>query len=208
MKRRKRRYQSESRRAKAELSRTRILAAARKTFGARGFERATIKDVAELARVSAPLVYATFKSKEGLLRALIESNVFGKDYNTMVERITAEREPAQTLRIAAGITRLVYDEKRRQMGALQRAAILSPAIRRLEQDLENQRYMRQELVVRRLFDTGAIRPGLDYIEARDVLWSLTSRDLYRMLVLERKWSPDDYEDWLATLLTRMLLRTE
>ena len=205
---RKRRYQSEFRRAKAELNRTRILMAARKTFVTRGFERATIRDVAELARVSAPLVYATFKSKEGLLRALIESNVFGKDYNAMVERIAAERQPAQTLRMAAGITRLIYDAERRQMGAFQRAAILSPAIRRLEQDLENQRYMRQELVVRRLFDTSAIREGLDYVEARDVLWSLTSRDLYRMLVIERNWSPDAYEDWLATLLTQMLLRTE
>ena len=49
---RKRRYQSEFRRAKAELNRTRILMAARKTFVTRGFERATIRDVAELARVS------------------------------------------------------------------------------------------------------------------------------------------------------------
>lgn len=208
MRRSKRRYQSESRRAKAELSRKRILVAARKTFVTRGFERATIRNVAALARVSAPLVYATFKSKEGLLRALIESSVFGQDYKAMVDRIAAEREPAQTLRMAAAITRLIYDAERRQMGALQRAAILSPAIRRLEQHLENQRYARQELVVRRLFDTGAIRAGLDYVEARDVLWSLTSRDLYRMLVLERQWSPDDYEDGLATLLTRMLLRTE
>jgi Bacterial regulatory proteins, tetR family len=43
----------------------------------RGFETATINEVAQLAGVSAPLVYALFKSKEGLLRALIESTVFG-----------------------------------------------------------------------------------------------------------------------------------
>jgi hypothetical protein len=43
----------------------------------------------------------------------------------------------------------------------------------------------------------ALRRGIDRNISRDIMWALTSRDLYRMLVRERKWSSLKYEDWLA-----------
>jgi AcrR family transcriptional regulator len=205
---RKRPYRSESRQAKAALTKQRILVAAKRAFSRRGFENATINEVAELAGASAPLVYALFKSKEGLLRALIDSTVFGTDYRALVAKVTAQKDPEEILRTAASITRLIYDAEKRQMGSLHRAGILSAELRRLEQDLEKQRYDRQQVVVRRLFDAAAIPPGFAFAEARDILWSLTSGDLYRLLVLERKWSADDYETWLGTLLIMALLNPD
>jgi AcrR family transcriptional regulator len=202
---RKRRYRSESRQAKAVLRRNRILLAVKKAIAKRGFEKTTIREVAGLARVSAPLVYALFKSKEGLLRALIDSTVFGTDYKALVDKVAAQDDPVEILRKAASITRMIYDAEMRQMGHIHRAGIVSSGLRRLEQDLETQRYQRQELVVRRLVDTAAIRPGLSFADARDILWSLTSGELYRLLVLERRWSAETYERWLATLLTAALL---
>jgi AcrR family transcriptional regulator len=204
---RKRAYRSDSRQAKAELNRKRILTAAQKAFSKRGFEKVTIGGVAELAGVSAPLVYALFKSKEGLLRALIDSRVFGTDYKSLVEKVTAQTDPVDVLKTVASITRLIYESERRQMGSIHRAGIVSAGLRRLEQDLENQRYERQELVVRRLFDTAAIRPGLSVTDARDILWSLTSGEVYRLLVLERKWTADEYEAWLGGLLATALLNS-
>src|SRR5262245_24438143 len=103
---RKRRYRSASRQAKAELTKTRILAAARKAFSTRGFERATIAAVAELAGVSSPLVYALFKSKEGLLRTVIDSTIFGRDYKALVDKVAAKDDPREMLKTAASITRL------------------------------------------------------------------------------------------------------
>jgi AcrR family transcriptional regulator len=203
---RKRRYRSESRQAKAELTRKRILLAVKKAIAKRGFEKTTIRGVAGLAGVSAPLVYALFKSKEGLLRALIDSTVFGTDYKALVDKVAAQDDPLEILRTAASITRMIYDAEMRQMGYIHRAGIVSSELRRLEQDLETQRYERQELVVRRLFETAAIRPGLSFAHARDILWSLTSGELYRLLVLERRWSAETYETWLAALLTAALLR--
>ena len=41
--------------------------------------------------------------------------------------------------------------------------------------------------------------------ARDIFWMLTGGDVYRMLVRERGWSPQKYEDWLADTLARSLL---
>ena len=119
----------------------------------------SINEVARLAGVSAPLVYALFKSKEGLLRA-INSTVFGTDYQALVARVTAEDDPEEILRTAATITRPIYEAETRQMGPVHRAGILSAELRRLEQDLEKQRYNRQQVVVRRLFGAAAIRPGV------------------------------------------------
>jgi AcrR family transcriptional regulator len=202
---RKRPYQSKTRQAKAELTKKRILAAARKAFSKRGFESTTIDGVAELAGVSAPLVYALFKSKERLLRALLDSTVFGRDYKSLVDRAAAQHDPREILATAASITRLIYDAEIRELGSIHRPGIVSAGLRKLEQDLEKQRYDRQEIVVRRLVDAAALRRGLRVAAARDILWSLTSGELYRLLVLERRWTPDDYEKWLAALLAAALL---
>jgi AcrR family transcriptional regulator len=201
----KRSYRSESRQARAEQTRKRILVAARRVFSTRGFDHTTIREVASIAGISAPLVYALFKSKEGVLRALIDSTVFGRDYQALVDTVGEQHDPVEILRTAASITRLIYDAERRQMGSIHRAGILSTGLRRFEQGLEKQRYERQEIVIRRLFDAAALRSGLGVGEARDLLWSLTCRELYRLLVVERKWTADDYERWLGALLATALL---
>ena len=59
-----------------------------------------------------------------------------------------------------------------------------------------------------LRDSRRLRPELDYQTARDVFWMFTGRDVYRMLVRERGWSPQKYEDWLADTLIRNLLTRE
>jgi hypothetical protein len=41
--------------------------------------------------------------------------------------------------------------------------------------------------------------------AADLLWALCSHDLYRMLVVEQHWPPEDYERWLASSLIYSLL---
>jgi AcrR family transcriptional regulator len=201
----KRRYRSEARQAKAELTRRRILTAARKAFAKRGFERATIGELADLAGVSASLIYALFKSKEGVLRALIDSTVFGRDYKALVDSVAAQNDPREILNTAASITRLIYDAEIRELGPVHRAGIVSTGLRKLERDLEKQRYERQQIVVRRLVDAAALRRGLGVDAARDILWSLTSGELYRLLVRERKWTADEYEKWLGALLAAALL---
>lgn len=198
-------YQSDSRRAKAELTKKAILDAARKIFSKQGFEKATIDGIAELAGVSAPLIYSHFKSKEGLMRALIDSAVFGADYKVLVEKVITEQNPAEMLRAVARITRYIYEAETRHAGFNHRTAVISAGLRKLEQDLENQRYERQEVVVRRLYESQATRAGLSLQEAHDIVWALTSGDLYRMLVRERKWTAAQYEDWLGELLHKALL---
>jgi hypothetical protein len=56
-----------------------------------------------------------------------------------------------------------------------------------------------------LRDAKRLRLGLNHQTARDIFWMLTGRDVYRMLVRERGWSPQKYQDWLADTLVHSLL---
>jgi hypothetical protein len=57
-----------------------------------------------------------------------------------------------------------------------------------------------------LQNANALQPGLAFDHARDILWTLTGRDLFRMLVRGRGWSPEQYENWLGDTLVLALLK--
>jgi len=61
------RLSAQSRRALTEERRTQILAAAARVFARKGFERATMSDVAREAGVAAGSIYNYFKKKSDLL---------------------------------------------------------------------------------------------------------------------------------------------
>lgn len=88
---------------------------------------------------------------------------------------------------------------------LRGAGVVAPDLASLERQKECQRYERQEGTIALLRDSGKLREGLDYTTARDIFWTLTGRDVYRMLVHERGWSAQKYQDWLSDILVRSLL---
>ncbi len=86
------------------------------------------------------------------------------------------------------------------------AGVVAPELAKLEQQREHLRYEKEEGMINFLRDTGALRPGLSHRTARDIFWMLTGGDVYRMLVREREWSPQKYQNWLADTLVGSLLR--
>src|SRR5262249_6807361 len=50
-----------------------------------------------------------------------------------------------------------------------------------------------------------LQATLEIAEAADVLWGLTSNELYGILVLDRGWTPAHYERWLSHMLTASLI---
>lgn len=63
-------FKNETRRALIEQRQSQILAAAAKVFARKGYERATIADIAKAARVAEGSIYNYFKNKEDLLVSL------------------------------------------------------------------------------------------------------------------------------------------
>jgi hypothetical protein len=61
-------------------------------------------------------------------------------------------------------------------------------------------------IVGHLQAIGALCPGLSFERARDILWTLIAWEVYELLVIERGWSPDDWESWIAESAAVLLLR--
>lgn len=202
---RKRSYSSSLRASGAETTRARIMNAAKTLFTHKGIDKVTIEDIAKKAGVASSTVYAAFKSKEGVLRALMEACLFGKRYRDAQSLLTGVRDAVRLIALTAHIARAIYDGESAEMGLLRGASAFTPALRRLEQDFEAMRFDMQEERVNLLFEQGKARADLTLKEARHILWMYTSRDVYRMLVQQGGWSSDRYQQWLADTLVSALI---
>jgi AcrR family transcriptional regulator len=202
---RKRTYKSPVRQRQAGDTRGRIIEAARALLQREGYAGMTIDGIAQRAEVSAQSVYAIFKSKTGILIELLDQSTFDADYDEAVRRALSTTDPETRLRLAAPIARQIHDAQSATFDLLRGAGVVAPELAKLEQQREGLRYERQERMIISLRDAGSLQPGLDQAAARDIFWMLTGRDVYRMLVRERSWSSQKYQDWLADSLVRSLL---
>ena len=165
----------------------------------------TIEAIAQRAEVSAQSVYAIFKSKTGILIDLLDQTTFGPDYEEVVRRTLSARDPETRLRLAAGVARQIRSAQSATFDLLRGAGVVAPELAKLQQQRERLRYEKEEGMITFLRDSGSLRPDLSHQTARDIFWMLTGGDVYRMLVRERGWSPQQYQDWLADALVHSLL---
>ena len=186
-------------------TRRRIVEATKKLLRSEGYAGMTIEAIAQRAAVSAQSVYAIFKSKTGILIELLDDSAFGGDYEDLVRQALSASEPETRLRFAARIARQIHESQSTTFDLLRGARVVAPELAKLENQRERLRYERQKDMITSLHEAGRLRPELDHTAARDILWMLTGRDVYRMLVRERGWSPEKYQDWLASALVQSLL---
>lgn len=198
-------YNSENRNSQAIETKSRILNSAKKLFSKEGFDRVTISALADHASVSAPTIYALFKSKRGVLQALIDSALPSTDFESLVSESMSEPSPEKRLALTAKLARQIYDAESDFLNIFRGASVLSPELKKLEMEREKRRYERQGDYVKKMIKEKVLKNELNEKKARDILWSLTGRDLYRLFVLERKWSPAEYETYLGKLLKDALL---
>jgi AcrR family transcriptional regulator len=203
--RKKRRYASQARADSAEETRKRILDAARALFGRRGIDRVTVADIGAKADVAGSTVYSIFKSKTGIIRALMERALFGDRFRSAQELLAGVADPVKLVELTPRVARAIYESESLELGLLRSASGFSPELRKVEDEFERIRFEMQERRLRALFDAGKARKGLSFGEARRILWTLTSRELYRKLVDEGGFSPERYEEWLSKTLLEALV---
>ena len=85
------------------------------------------------------------------------------------------------------------------------AAQVDPDAAELLAEIRRQRHTGQSRIVAALVERGVLDPSLDPSEAVDSVYLLWSPDAHRILTVERGWSPEQYEAWLARMLVRTLL---
>jgi AcrR family transcriptional regulator len=207
-----RRYDSSRRRRQAADTRREILDAARRLFERQGYASTTMAAIAAEAGVSRKTVYLAFETKSGLLRALWNLLLRGdEDEVPMPERdwyreVLAEPRPDRQLRLTAHGSRLVKLRVGTMFEVIRAAAATDPDTAALWGRIQTQFHSLLRAVVQSIADKGALAPDLDVDRATDVLWSVSHPSLWQLLVVERDWTPESYEDWCAETTCAQLLR--
>jgi AcrR family transcriptional regulator len=199
-------YHSRVRQRQAEETRRRILAAAHEVFASRGYAETTLEAIAEKALVSPKTIAAVFGSKRALLAAVINPEAFSTPVKLLIEELRATVDPSRQVSLVAQITRQAYEPLASSLELLRTAGAVAPELADLAQQIEARRRENQARLIVSLREQGTLTPFLSFEEATDVLWALTSYDLYRMLVMEQSWEPARYETWLEQLLIEQLLQ--
>lgn len=210
----RRRYDSPRRREQAAQTRGAILTAAQVLFERQGYARTTMAQVAEEARVALKTVYVAFETKSGLLRALWNLLLRGDEEDVPVAQrewyiaVLEEPDPERQLRLNAKNARAVKERAGKLLGVIRSAAAVDSEIAELWERVQTDFYENQRAIVERLDAKGALRPGLDVARGTDVLWTLNHPDVWLLLVEERGWTADSFEQWLADTFCAQLLRAD
>ncbi|MDX6667476.1 MAG: hypothetical protein QOK04_856, partial [Solirubrobacteraceae bacterium] len=85
------------------------------------------------------------------------------------------------------------------------AAPLDPEIDTLWKRIATEYHANQRVIVETLDQKGALRSDLNVDRATDILWTLNHPNVWQLLVAERGWTPEQYEQWCADTACSQLL---
>ena len=197
--------------ARSRLARAAIVDAARSLFLERGYGATTIEAISARSDVPPATVYRLFSSKRGILKALLDVSIVGDDEAVpLAERphtrsLLADPDPSKQLAGFVGITAQVNARTAPIYRILVSAASSDPDAAALLDELTRQRHEGQRLIARSLARAGALRPKLRERDAADVIHALMSPEVYGLLVVDRGWRSERYEQWLTGILIDQLL---
>ena len=210
----RRAYDATRRLEAARRSRRAVLETAQQLFLDRGFAATTMGDIAAGAGVSTKNLYKVFGNKVGLAKAVFDVAIAGDDEPVpMVERaslmkVRDEPDPRRKLILYGEHLATVAPRHVPLQLVILDAAANDPDAAKVWGELQAERLRGMTMFAKALAEEGHLRHGVSTTEARDVLWTYNSAELYRLLVLERRWSVKRYGRWVASALTAALLSSE
>jgi AcrR family transcriptional regulator len=182
-------------------SRTRVLEAALRLIRKRGHATVTMAQIAKAARLSRQAVYLHFADRAALMAALARHVHERLGLPAAIQRMMTDAP--------TGISLIETDVsmQARFNPAVWAVARAVDAVRRTDaaaarawQERLTSRLDRCRVIVARLKAEGSLRPELDPSIAADLLWTMTSLRMWEDLVLERGWSPEQYQEYVTKLL--------
>ncbi len=204
----KRRYDNSRREAQARATRAKIAEAARALFVDHGYAATSIDAIAGASDTPVATVYRLFGSKIGILTAVLEVAFVGDDRPIALHdrddvKVAAAQTDARALLAGfAHVARDVLGRSGRLHQVLRTAASIDPEAASLSAEINRQRFEGQSRVARLLAQRDALAEGISARAAADVIYTLMSPDVHRLLTEERRWSAERYERWLADALCR------
>jgi len=180
-----------------------IVDAARRLFLERGYGATTMDAIASEAGVAVSTVYAIFKNKRAFLREFRAALLDQARTREIHEEARKQEDPGLRLEMMAHQNRLQWEFGGSMISIHEGAAAVdTEAAAELSEVLSSRRWIMTRFV-QEMKD--ALRPGLDAGRATAILLALCQPAVYRELVGESGWSPDEYEAWLSGALKEQLL---
>jgi AcrR family transcriptional regulator len=208
----RRRYNSPRRREQAVATRKQILEAAQRLFERQGYAATTMAAIAAEGGVALKTVYVAFETKSGVLRALWNLRLRGERDDIPVAQqqwyreVVDEPDPERQLRLNARNSRARKLRMAALLDVIRSGALVEPDIEALWNRIDTDYHANQRVIVQSLNEKQALRPGLEVDRATDILWTLNHPNLWQLLVGERGWTPEQYEQWCGDLACSQLLK--
>jgi AcrR family transcriptional regulator len=205
----KRAYSSAIRQENAAQTRARILEAAGDLFLAKGYARTSVREIAEAANVAADTVYAVFGAKARVLTALIDrrlapaagvDNVFDRPE---AQAVHEERDQRRQLHLFARDIAVISTHVRPVFEILRTASAVEPEMAAVYAEMDSYRLRNMRQVAGWIAERGPLR--FDTERAAEIIWTLTSPDVARMLCDGQGWTQEEYAEWLEDTMVRTLL---
>ena len=183
-----------------------IVDAARKLFLERGYAATTMDAIAKEAGVAVSTVYAIYKNKRAILRAIREAFHEQTHAREINEEASRQPDPERRLEMVAHATRRQWEMGGTVVAIYQGAAAADrEAAAELREALRGRRAALDRVVEGM---ATALRLDLDVNRAAAILRALCRPEVYTELAEESGWSPGAYEAWLFETLKEQLLPRE
>jgi AcrR family transcriptional regulator len=210
----KRRYNSPRRRQQAAATRNEILEGAQRLFERQGYAATTMAAIAAEAGVALKTVYVVFETKSGVLRALWNVLLRGDEGDAPVadrdwyREVLDEPDPERKLQLNARNSRVVKLRIGAVIEVIRTAAPTDSDIEALWGRIQAEFHANQRVIVESLNEKNALRSDLDVDRATDILWTINHPSLWQLLLGERGWTPEQYEQWCGAVACSELLRRD
>jgi TetR/AcrR family transcriptional regulator, regulator of cefoperazone and chloramphenicol sensitivity len=200
-------YDSPIRREQAQLTRDRIVAAARAQFLEHGFTGTRLRDIAETAGVSEQTIYAVYKNKRGVLQAIVDGmDVAAGIEQAMRDLAEAEGDHLRQLAIFVSYDRRLFEREGQSLAILRDAATSDPDLASAYRQGRQRGHEAHVHFFQGWQRDGVLPEHLDPVTAADLYHSVSSLDSYEYLLGERGWSADRWEQETYRILVPALIR--
>jgi len=205
----KRRYDATRRRQAAARTRAAILDAARELFTERGYTATPMTTIADRAGVALDTVYASVGRKPELARLLIETAISGTDHAVPAEQrdyvkaVRAATDADTKIDLYAAAVAATAPRLALVYSIIQQAAPAAPELAALWAEIAERRAANMRRFVADLATVARLR--LDPGQAADIVWATNAAEMYQLLTVQRSWTPERYERFLADTWRRLLL---
>ena len=164
-----------------------------------------------MERIRKETVYATFGNKRTLLSSLFGVSLVGDDDPTpLLQRqgpvaVMSEKNQLQQIHLFSNDMAQIIPRVAPLFAVMRAAAKTEPDIAEMLHGMLIDRLKGMKVFITALASNGPLQDGLSLDEAAETVWAITSAEVFTLLVTDRGWSIESYQQWLVNALSKLII---